>query len=61
MKPKAVDPQMWNEIYEVYVKDKYQLNLKEYFSRQNPAALQEITAVMMEQPARECGKPVNSN
>lgn len=48
MKPKAVDPQMWNEIYEVYVKDKYQLNLKEYFSRQNPAALQEITAVMME-------------
>lgn len=48
MKPKAIDPQMWNEIYEVYVKDKYQLNLKEYFSQQNPAALQEITAVMME-------------
>lgn len=48
MKPKAVDKQMWNEIYEVYVKDKYNLGMKDYFEKQSPAALQEITAVMME-------------
>ena len=32
----------------MYGKDKDQLKLKEYFSRQKAAALQEITAVMME-------------
>ena len=48
MKPKAIDNEMWDEIYNVYVKDKFDLGMKEYFEGQNPAALQEITAVMME-------------
>jgi len=48
MKPKAVDNEMWNEIYDVYVKDKYQLGVQDFFETQNHAALQEITAVMME-------------
>lgn len=48
MKPKAVNKEMWDEIYNVYVRDKFNLGMKAYFEKQNPAALQEITAVMME-------------
>lgn len=48
MKPRAIDNEMWDEIYEVYVKDKFNLGTQEYFETQNPAALEEITAVMME-------------
>ena len=48
MKPKAIDKEMWDEIYNVYVKDKFNLGLQEYFEKQNPAALEEMTAVMME-------------
>ncbi len=48
MKPKAIDNEMWDEIYNVYVKDKFNLGVQEYFESRNPAALQEITAVMME-------------
>lgn len=48
MKPKAIDKEMWDEIYNVYVKDKFDLGMQKYFEDQNPAALQEITAVMME-------------
>ena len=48
MKPKAIDMEMWDEIYNVYVKDKYHLGTKEFFDKQNPAALMEMTAVMME-------------
>lgn len=48
MKPDVVDNEMWNEIYDVYVKDKLNLGTQDFFRKQNPAALQEITAVMME-------------
>lgn len=48
MKPQAVDKEMWNEIYDVYVKDKFNLGVQDYFEKQNPAALEEMTAVMME-------------
>lgn len=48
MKPKAIDKEMWDEIYNVYVKDKFDLGLQEYFEKQNPAALEEMTAVMLE-------------
>lgn len=48
MKPKAIDKEMWDEIYNVYVKDKYHLGTKEFFDKQNSAALMEMTAVMME-------------
>lgn len=48
MKPKAIDKEMWDGIYNVYVKDKYHLGTKEFFDKQNPAALMEMTAVMME-------------
>ncbi|MBO4738336.1 MAG: cobaltochelatase subunit CobN [Bacteroidales bacterium] len=48
MKPQAIDNDMWNEIYNVYVKDKFNLNVQNYFENTNPAALEEMTAVMLE-------------
>lgn len=48
MKPDVIDHEMWDRLYEVYVKDVHQLGTQEFFKKQNPAALQEITAVMME-------------
>ena len=48
MKPSAIDNELWDEIFEVYVKDKYDLKVDEFFREQNPATLEEITAVMME-------------
>lgn len=48
MKPEAIGDELWNGIYDTYVKDCNNLGLKEYFSDTNPAALQEMTAVMLE-------------
>ncbi len=48
MKPAAIDNEMWDEIYDVYVKDKHQLGVQEFFEKKNPAALEEMSAVMME-------------
>lgn len=48
MKPAAVNKDMWNEIYDVYVKDKFHLGIHEKMGAINPAAMQEITATMME-------------
>lgn len=48
MKPDAIDNELWDNIYDTYVKDKYNLGTKNYFISVNPAALEEITAVMLE-------------
>ncbi len=48
MKPQAIDNEMWNDIYDVYVDDRFELGVKGFFEDKNPAALQDISAVMME-------------
>ncbi len=48
MKPTAIDDHIWNTYHEVYVKDKYNLNVQDRFEEENPYALQEMTSVMME-------------
>lgn len=48
MKPEAIDDALWNDIYDTYVADRNNLGVKEYFSDRNPAAIQEMTAVMLE-------------
>lgn len=48
MKPDVIDNELWNDIYDTYVADKHSLGTKEFFSRTSPAALQEMTAVMLE-------------
>lgn len=48
MKPKAIDPEIWNRYYEIFVEDRMGTGTRSFFEGQNPAALQEVTAVMME-------------
>lgn len=48
MKPAAIDEALWNQLHEVYVRDRHALGLHEFFERENPYALQEMTAVMLE-------------
>lgn len=53
MKPQAIDNELWNDIYDIYVADKNNLGVKDYFKSKNPAAIQEMTAVMLE-TVRKC-------
>lgn len=48
MKPDVIDNELWNDIYDTYINDKFNLGTKEYFTSRNPAAIEEITAVMLE-------------
>ena len=46
--PKEVSEELWRQVNEVYVKDKYQMELKEFFEKNSPYAYQAITARIME-------------
>jgi cobaltochelatase CobN len=46
--PDAVDKRKWEQTYDVYVEDKYGLEMKEFFNKQNPWAYQSVTARMLE-------------
>ncbi|MDY6853673.1 MAG: cobaltochelatase subunit CobN [Thermodesulfobacteriota bacterium] len=46
--PFAINKTKWEQTYEVYVKDKYGLEIKEFFNKANPWAYQSITARMLE-------------
>lgn len=48
MKPSAIDDELWDDIYDMYVADKHKLGVQEFFERVNPAALQDYTSSMME-------------
>ncbi|KAF2991217.1 cobaltochelatase subunit CobN [Methylocystis sp. MJC1] len=44
----SVRADQWQEFYEVYVKDKYNLGLKDYFQKNHPAALAQLSERMLE-------------
>ncbi len=48
MKSSVIDEELWDGLNQVYIEDKYNLGIKEFFERENPYALQEMTAVMLE-------------
>lgn len=48
MKPSAIDKELWDALYDMYVVDKHQLGTVDFFEQNNPAALQDLTASMME-------------
>lgn len=48
MKPDVIDNELWDDIYDTYISDKNNLGVKEFFTSTNPAAIQEMTAVMLE-------------
>ena len=46
--PFAIDKTKWEQTYEVYVEDKYGMDLKKFFNKANPWAYQSMTARMLE-------------
>ena len=46
--PESVDDAMWQESFEVYVEDKYDLDMKAFFDADSPFAYQDMTARMLE-------------
>lgn len=48
MKPEVIDEELWDGLYDVYVQDKYNLEIEQFFRDKNPYALQEMTAIMLE-------------
>ena len=46
--PETIDKAKWEQTYEVYVEDKYDLELKKFFNQANPWAYQSVTARMLE-------------
>jgi len=48
MKAEVIDQELWNNIYDTYIQDKHHLDILEFFKSENPAAIEEITAIMLE-------------
>lgn len=48
MRPSALDKELYNDLYKMYIEDENKLGVYDYFSRVNPAAYQSMTAVMLE-------------
>ena len=46
--PASIDDAKWEQTFEVYVEDKYDLEVKKFFNEQNPWAYQSVTARMVE-------------
>ncbi|WP_448211253.1 cobaltochelatase subunit CobN [Colwellia sp. MEBiC06753] len=48
MTPEAIRDDQWQEFFEVYVEDKYQLDMREFFEQANPESLAQIIERMLE-------------
>lgn len=48
MRQSALTDNVYDDLFDIYVADKYELGIENYFNRVNPAALQEMTATMLE-------------
>ncbi len=55
--PDLVTESMWNEVYDVYVRDKYDLGLKEFFDQNNPYAIQAMSKRMLETARKDRWHP----
>ena len=56
-KPSALPPNLYNDLFQIYVADAYQLGIREYFLQTNPAAYQAITATFLESARKGYWKP----
>lgn len=60
MRPSALDKELYNDLYKMYVADENKLGIYDYFSRINPAAYQNMTAVMLESARKGYWKATSS-
>ena len=47
-RPSAIDKEIFNELYKMYILDENHLGIRNYFQQVNPASYQAMTAVMLE-------------
>ncbi|GET45371.1 cobaltochelatase subunit CobN [Capnocytophaga felis] len=59
-RPEVIDDAFWNQVHDLYVLDKENLGIRTFFERENPAAMQEITAVMIETVRKGLWKATDS-
>ncbi len=57
MRPSAMDENLFNDLYNMYVVDENKLGFHDYMMRTNPASYQSMTAVMMESARKGYWKP----
>ncbi len=57
MRQSSLPPRVYDELYDMYVADKNNLGLYDFFNRTNPAAFQEMTATMLESARKGYWKP----
>lgn len=57
VQPSSVDRSLWDEMNAVYIDDKHDLDMKDYFEEKNPYALQDMTAVMLDVIRKGMWKP----
>ncbi len=55
--PEMVSDGDWDRVYDVYVNDKYNLRIKEFFDENNPYAYQSMTARMLEAARKDYWHP----
>lgn len=55
--PDLVSENTWNEVHEIYVEDKYQMGLKEFFDENNPWASQALAGRMLETARKDRWHP----
>ena len=53
----ALDKNLYDDLYRMYVKDEQQLGIREYFKQKNPAAYQAMTATLLESARKGYWKP----
>ena len=56
----AVGEDKWQQVFEVYVEDKYDMDIAEFFNEHSPWAYQSMTARMLETVRKEYWKPAES-
>ena len=57
MRPGSVSDDIWDEIVEIYIRDKLSLHVREWFEAENPFAYQEITEILLETIRKGYWKP----
>ncbi len=55
--PDLVSENTWSEVHEIYVDDKYQMGLKEFFDENNPWASQALTGRLLETARKDRWHP----
>ena len=56
MKPKAIDKELWDDIYRVYVQDKYKLGTKTFFEQKIQQLCNRLQPLCLKLYVKECGK-----